>query len=30
MERREDGLYHFRAGQLRFPVCFSLLARAPA
>jgi SAM-dependent methyltransferase len=30
MERRADGLYHFRAGQLRFPVCFSLLARAPA
>lgn len=28
MERREDGLYHFRDGAYRFPVCFSLLARA--
>lgn len=27
MERRADGLYHFREGAYRFPVCFSLLAR---
>jgi SAM-dependent methyltransferase len=30
MERRDDGLFHFREGAFRFPVCFSLLARAPA
>jgi ubiquinone/menaquinone biosynthesis C-methylase UbiE len=27
MERRDDGLFHFREGAFRFPVCFSLLAR---
>lgn len=30
MERRADGLYHFREGALRFPVSLSLLARAPS
>jgi SAM-dependent methyltransferase len=27
MQRREDGLYHFRDDQFRFPVCYSLRAR---